>query len=458
MVQRSGRLHNRGRRCRRCNEPIRWDLVRLVGPRAYCTEACAVISLADEASRTSWILTTQELRRGPRGLVWLARLLLARWHARLIQRRLDRRLDAGPYDHSLPWIWLPPRSIAAGLVLALVAWGVAGGTVPESRVLHPVSTPSSLSLVGPVPGSAPAPPHVATLSVPSPVLATSPPAPPALRAAPQAPPPPFRPRIVPRIGGDDLTRGNTSRREVAFTFDGGDEANVTDEILSILQARGIHATMFLTGQFIRLFPDVVRRIAAEGHEIANHLDTHPHLTTYAQNHRQQTLPNVTREVLLGQLRRTEVSFRSLTGLSMAPYWRAPFGEHNAEIRAWAAEAGYRHISWTRGAGTAEDLDTRDWVADRSSRIYRSRDEIAARILAFGRGESQGLNGGVILMHLATHRRTDRPHESLPEILQTLQGAGYRLVTISELVDHLELRQARMGPTAQPAAGPPAFVR
>jgi peptidoglycan-N-acetylglucosamine deacetylase len=264
--------------------------------------------------------------------------------------------------------------------------------------------------------------------------------------------------MVSRSGGDDLTRGNPSRREVAFTFDGGDEANVTDEILSILQARGIRATMFLTGQFIRSFPDVVCRMAAEGHEIANHLDTHPHLTTYAQNHQQQTLPHVTREFLLGQLRRTEVTYRALTGLSMAPYWRAPFGEHNAEIRAWAAEAGYRHISWTRGAGTAEDLDTRDWVADRSSRIYRSREEIAARILEFGRGESQGLNGGVILMHLATHRRTDRPHEVLPEIMRTLQDAGYRLVTISELVNNLEPRQARLAPTVQPVAVAPATVR
>lgn len=123
----------------------------------------------------------------------------------------------------------------------------------------------------------------------------------------------------------------------------------------------------------------------------------------------------------------------LTGQPMAPFWRAPFGEHNPEIRGWAAAVGYRHISWTRGAGTAEDLDTRDWVADRSSRIYRSRDEIAARLVAFGRGRPEGLNGGIVLMHLASHRRTDRPHEILPEILKALQGQGYRLVTISKLL-------------------------
>jgi peptidoglycan/xylan/chitin deacetylase (PgdA/CDA1 family) len=237
-----------------------------------------------------------------------------------------------------------------------------------------------------------------------------------------------------RLTAEDVTRGNTGSREIAFTFDGGDEANVAGEILNTLWARRVQTTIFLTGQFIRMNPDLVRRMVAEGHEVGNHTNTHPRLTTYADNRRQQTRPGVTRETLVAQLRRADEAFRSLTGQSMAPYWRAPYGEHNAEIRAWAAEAGYRHISWTRGAGTAEDLDTRDWVADRTSRIYRSRDEIAARILEFGKSRPEGLNGGIVLMHLATHRKTDRPHEGLPQVLRTLQNQGYRIVTISELLE------------------------
>ena len=104
---------------------------------------------------------------------------------------------------------------------------------------------------------------------------------------------------------DDITRGDLTVREVAFTFDGGDEANVAGEILDILWARRIQTTIFLTGQFIRVYPDLVRRMVDEGHEVGNHTDAHPHLTTYEKNHRQQTLPNVTREFLVGQLRRAE---------------------------------------------------------------------------------------------------------------------------------------------------------
>jgi peptidoglycan/xylan/chitin deacetylase (PgdA/CDA1 family) len=259
--------------------------------------------------------------------------------------------------------------------------------------------------------------------------------------APETPAPPprrlerARPRPAPRRSAEDVVRGNPRVPAIAFTFDGGDDANVAGEILDSLRTRGVRSTVFLTGQFIRRHPDIVRRIVMEGHEVGNHLDTHPHLTTYGQDRRQRTLPGVTREFLHDQFRRAEEGLRGLTGHHMAPFWRAPFGEHNGEIRAWAAEIGYRHISWTRGAGAAEDLDTRDWVADRSSRSYRSREEIVDRLLAFGQGRPEGLNGGIVLMHLGTNRRSDRPHEALPKILATLQGRGYRLVNVSELLRH-----------------------
>lgn len=455
-----------GRCCRQCGDPIQWGVVRLVGSRPFCSEACAVIALADEASRTAWVRATLELQRKSRDLRFCMRLALARWRAWRAQRRLDRRLDAGPQTQSLPWIWVPPRPAAVGLILVVVALTATGGPPPETRAMVPA--PARLPVAPPrvtAPVAPPQPPpSSATQEAARPVPRETPavPAlsvPPPPTVHPVAPPAP-RPRPVPRIVADDFTRGSLAIPEVAFTFDGGDEPNVTDAILDVLRARGIRATMFLTGQFIRRYPEVVRRMLADGHEIGNHTDSHPHLTTYAQNHRQQTLASVTQEFLVGQFRRAEDSFRSLTGQPMAPYWRAPFGEHNAEIRAWAVEAGYRLISWTHGAGMAEDLDTRDWVADRSSRIYRTSNEIATRILEFGRGRPEGLNGGIVLMHLASHRRTDRPHESLPYILKTLQGRGYRLVTISELLADAEPRQAAMSPavTREPPAGTPTSAR
>ena len=374
-----------------------------------------------------WTEAVREFCQDGRDLPRRVRLVLIGLRVAFLRWRLDRLLQACRRAEQRPWVFTPvarlwgngfrPRCAATGLLLILVAWPAAGGRSPEIRAMAP-----ALST---------APAVRATLVIPAPSS-----------IAPV-------PQYVPPASAEDFARGNRSMPEIAFTFDGHDGANVAGEILDFLQARGARATLFLGGRFIRVFPDLVRRMVADGHEIGNHLDTHPYLTTYAQNRRHETLPGVTREVVLGELRRAEASFRALTGRSMAPYWRAPYGEHNGEIRAWAADGGYRHIGWTRRAGAAEDLDTRDWVADTSSRIYRSREEIVTRILEFGGGRPGALNGGIILMHLNTHRQADRPHEALPHLLKSLHDQGYRLVTVSELLAHATQRHAVVASSATP---------
>jgi peptidoglycan/xylan/chitin deacetylase (PgdA/CDA1 family) len=428
--------HDSRRCCRRCGGRIQWGGVRFVGWRRFCGEVCATLWLSDAADRTAWNRTVLQIDPRSHRLWRRVRLAWAARRAKAAQRRLDRRLGAGPHAENLPWIWLPSPRSAAALTLALVAWGISGNSVPATRGIGPA--PNPVTPLTAIPAEADR----------SPLLAL----PPTEMPTP-ARPSPERGRARPALHrtAQDIVRGDLTTPEIAFTFDGGDDANVAGEILDSLRARTVRSTMFLTGQFIRKHPDIVRRMVAEGHEIGNHLDTHPHLTTYAQDRRQQALPTVTREFLLGQLHRAEESFRGLTGQAMAPFWRAPFGEHSVEIRAWAAEAGYRHVSWTRGAGTAEDLDTRDWVADRSSRSYRSREEIAARILEFGNGRPEGLNGGIVLMHLATHRRIDQPHEILPDVLRALQAQGYRLVTISQLLRRFRTDQEPPSPTPSPPA-------
>jgi peptidoglycan/xylan/chitin deacetylase (PgdA/CDA1 family) len=223
---------------------------------------------------------------------------------------------------------------------------------------------------------------------------------------------------------------------VALTFDADSEFSGAEAILDALRSRGIHVTIFLTAGYIRKYPELVRRIVADGHEVGNHTRNHPHLTTYERDGRQATLPHVTREFLHAQLRAAEDAYREATGRSMSPIWRAPFGEHNTQIRAWAEDAGYRHVGWTRDAASREDLDTRDWVTDRSSKIYRSAAEIRDRILRFGEGNGHGLNGGIILMHLGTQRARDAAYTRLPEILDGLAARGYRIVTASAFLRDL----------------------
>lgn|GEM_PF-2994735 len=234
----------------------------------------------------------------------------------------------------------------------------------------------------------------------------------------------------------DISRGDGERREMALTFDGGGWANVADEILDTLRERGVACTFFLTGDFIRSYPRLVRRIVAEGHEVANHTQTHPHLTSFGINHRHELLPGVNRRYLWNELQGAERLFQAVTGQKMVPFWRAPYGEHNAILRRWAWELGYRHVSWTSDRRAGMSLDSLDWVADPSQRLYCSSEVARDRILRYGKE----VNGGIVLMHLGTSRSSDRIHERLGEIIEGLRERGYRLVKVSDLLRGREMQE------------------
>lgn len=281
--------------------------------------------------------------------------------------------------------------------------------------------------------------------------------------------PAFPPRVSPsqvlkpdgsRAG---VTRGDTARKLVTITFDGGFEADEAVEILDTLKARGIRTTVFLTGEFIGRFPQITRRIVSDGHEVGNHTMNHPRLTEYEKTRRQKSLPWVDSAFIAKELKEAEALFRGVTGREMAPLWRAPYGEENAEIRRWAFEAGYMHIGWTIDYARGESLDSLDWVEDRSSRLYRSPGAIKKRILNFNK-DGAGLRGGIILMHLGSGRKSERAVGVLGSILDEAMEKGYRFVRVSELIDgnfHLEslirdLSWRRAGPLVRNS--PPRAAR
>jgi len=238
--------------------------------------------------------------------------------------------------------------------------------------------------------------------------------------------------IIPEFTPPDITRVSTDEKLLAVTFDGGSEDGDAPEILDALTERGIKATVFLTGEFIRKHPDTVRRIVADGHEVGNHTMNHPHLTDFNASYRHRTLPDVDKDRVGRELKGAAELFKQATGKEMTPLWRAPYGEVNADIRRWAFEEGYVHIGWTYDNKRKESLDTLDWVSDRQSKLYRSSFEIKRRILNFG-GSENGAAGGIVLMHLGTERKKDKASEVLGEILDALSERGYRFVTVSELL-------------------------
>lgn len=230
----------------------------------------------------------------------------------------------------------------------------------------------------------------------------------------------------------DFTRGNINKKNIALTFDGGAGDGAAAEILDYLSEKKIKCTMFLTGSFLKTYPDIVKRMVKEGHEIGNHTWSHPHLTTFVKNQKHETAPGITEKKLHSELDKTSKLFEKITKTKMSPFWRAPYGEHNLQIRRWASELGYRQIGWTLGNG--ENLDTHDWVIDTTSTIYKTPQQVMDKILNFGNGSSKKSNGGIILMHLDSQRKNNQIHHMVPALIDSLHNRGYQLVKVSELLE------------------------
>ena len=234
------------------------------------------------------------------------------------------------------------------------------------------------------------------------------------------------------IKTSSISKVKAAGKKISITFDGGSNDSSAREILDVLKGKRVNTTFFLTASFIRSYPDIVRRMVAEGHEIGNHTFNHPHLTTYDINRIHMTLPEVNLDFIKRELDSTNKIFTKVTGKQMAPYWRAPYGEINKDILRWAAKAGYQHISWTVDRKTRESMDSLDWVADQSSTLYLSSKEIKDRLLAFADGNERA-RGGIVLMHLGSERKVDMVHNRLEDIIDSFLAKGYEIVPISTLL-------------------------
>ena len=199
------------------------------------------------------------------------------------------------------------------------------------------------------------------------------------------------------LGYGEVSRGNTGASRIALTFDAGSGGAHTPAILDALEAAGVKATFFITGQYADEYPDLVRRMAAEGHEFGNHSYTHPRFTT------------ISGEEMRSQITRTEAKVVELTGLSTVPYFRFPYGARNSGLIRQVNAEGYMSIFWT--------VDTLDWMPEKTC------EEVRSRVM------SRACPGAIVLMHC------NSPQEAqvLPAIISDLTASGYQVVTLTEVL-------------------------
>ncbi len=342
--------------------------------------------------------------------------------------RVDNlRLGAG--EPSLRLIPLGPGSILVGPAPTPTPTPVPSATPTASPTFTPTPTetptrtPTPPATLTPTPTATPVP-----TATPTPTPASVPWTPSIPEELPQMsgnkpPPTPSGGSSGPTL--PDLELVPDGGRRIALTFDGGNDGNGADQVLDQLQRLGVRATLFVTGSFIRAHPEIVRRALLEGHEVGNHTDRHLHLTTYEQDRRQQIRPGVTRELVQRELLEAERAFLHATGRPMAPLWRAPYGEENSILRRWAMEIGYLHVRWSLLQG--HSLDSRDWVDDEHSSLYEDADRMVDRLLRFPH-----LDGGIVLMHLASHREHPA-YRKLPDLVRGLRARRLEIVPVTELL-------------------------
>lgn len=196
-----------------------------------------------------------------------------------------------------------------------------------------------------------------------------------------------------------ISKGPSTSKIVALTFDDGSDGTNFNKILDILAKHQIKATFFLTGSGAKNHPTVVKRAVNQGHDIGNHSFNHPDFTT------------LTAAQMRDQLSQTEQVVLTQTGQSTKPFFRAPFGSTNSLVLQTVGNAGYTYtVHWT--------IDSLDWTGNSSTTITN-------RIL------DQMTPSSIILMH--TGAGASGTPAALEKIIPSLKNMGYRFVTLSQLL-------------------------
>ncbi|NBJ71192.1 MULTISPECIES: polysaccharide deacetylase family protein [Clostridia] len=188
----------------------------------------------------------------------------------------------------------------------------------------------------------------------------------------------------------------TNGKYVALTFDDGPSPQGTPKILKTLEKFDAKATFFMLGSQVDYYPDLARKVVEEGHEIANHTNSHPNLSKMSD------------AIIKKELDYTNEKIKEVTGISPSLI-RPPYGIYNDNVIKYAKENNQSTILWS--------VDSLDWKNRNGSAIQKIvQNEITP--------------GAIVLLH-DIHSTTA---DALPKLLKTLKQAGYQFITVSQLLD------------------------
>ena len=199
---------------------------------------------------------------------------------------------------------------------------------------------------------------------------------------------------------------NAINKLVALTFDDGPSPVWTPKILDELKKAHIKATFFMLGEHVAKYPDIARRVVAEGHEVGNHTYDH-HILLY------HTLDN-----LLKEINETQKVIKDKTGVK-TKYFRPPKAWLTAEEKKEIEGMGYKIILWS--------LNSKDWVTfdDKYIVKYILKNVRPGDIILFHD------SGGVFTAEGGNREETVK---TIPSLVEKLREKGFKFVTITELLN------------------------
>lgn len=193
----------------------------------------------------------------------------------------------------------------------------------------------------------------------------------------------------------------TEEPKIALTFDAAWGNDDTKKIMEILKKHDVKVTFFMTGGWVESYPDDVKMILAEGHDLGNHSQNHKNMSQISDSEKEKELMSVHDKV------------KELTGYDMFLF-RPPYGDYDSKLINVVRKCNYYAIQW--------DVDSLDW-----------KDYGVESIIKTVTQNKHLGNGSIILCHNGAKYTA----EALETLIITLKDAGYEFVPLSELIyrDH-----------------------
>ena len=189
----------------------------------------------------------------------------------------------------------------------------------------------------------------------------------------------------------------TDKSQIALSFDAAWGNEDTAKILEILKQHNVKVTFFMTGGWVESYPDDVKAILADGHDLGNHSENHKNMSQLSSSEKEEELMAVHRKV------------QELTGYEMFLF-RPPYGDYDNDVINVAKKCGYYSIQWD-----VDSLDWKDYGVDSIIKTVTEHKHLG--------------NGSIILCHNGAKYTA----QALDTLITTLQDQGYEFVPISQLI-------------------------